>query len=291
MSSVIQYLLAGLGIGGVYALVAIGFHIMWSAARAVNFAHGDTLMLGAVLTIVFLDYGVPMPIAMAMAVAVSIVFGVALERIAIRPFAAQAMSIGWMLTTIAIGIMLESFATVRFGAFARPLPSPLVEEPVILFGAGVFPQELLIPIAAVAIVLLLRQFQRRTQLGRAMRAVAFNREAAGIVGINVTGIAMFSFGLASALGAVAGILVAPVIQASATMGLLLGLKGFAVAIIGGITSGVGVVVAGLLYGVIEKFVDGYISTAAREAVGFSLVILVLMIWPRGLFGRREVVKV
>lgn len=291
MSAIVQYVLAGLGIGGVYALVAIGFHIMWSAARAVNFAHGDTLMLGAVLSIVLLDHAVPMPLAFAVAVAVAIMFGVILERVAIRPFAAQARSVGWMLTTIAIGIMLESYVTVEFGAFSRPLPSPLVEQPVIILGAGVFPQELLIPVSAVVLMVLLQLFQRRTQLGRAMRAVAFNREAAGIVGINVTGIAMMSFALASALGALAGILVAPVIQASATMGLLLGLKGFAVAIIGGITSAPGVVIAGLLYGVIEKLVDGYISTAAREAVGFSLVILVLMIWPQGLFGRREVVKV
>lgn len=291
MSAVVQYFLAGLGIGGIYALVAIGFHIMWSAAKAVNFAHGDTLMLGAVLTIVFLDHGVPMPLAIVLAIAVGIVFGVVLERVAIRPFAAEAQSIGWMLTTIAIGIMLESYATIGFGAFARPLPSPLIEEPVIIFGAGVFLQELLIPLAAISIVFLLSLFQRRTQLGRAMRAVAFNREAAAIVGINVTQISMIAFALASALGGLSGILVAPVIQASATMGLLLGIKGFAVAIIGGIKSAPGVVVAGLLYGVIEKFVDGYISTAAREVVGFGLVILVLMIWPQGLFGRKEVVKV
>ena len=291
MSAVVQYLLAGLGIGGIYALVAIGFHVMWSSAKAVNFAHGDTLMLGAVLTIVFLDFSLPMSAAILLAITVSIVFGVALERIAIRPFAAQAQSIGWMLTTIAIGIMLESYATISFGAFARPLPSPLVENPVTILGAGVFPQELLIPFAAVLIVILLHVFQRRTQIGRAMRAVAFNRTAAAIVGINVNQIAMVSFGLASALGGLSGILVAPVIQASATMGLLLGIKGFAVAIIGGITSAPGVVIAGLLYGVIEKFVDGYISTAAREAVGFSIVILVLMIWPQGLFGRKEIVKV
>lgn len=291
MSAVVQYFLAGLGIGGIYALVAIGFHIMWSAAKAVNFAHGDTLMLGAVLTIVFLDHGVPMPLAIVLAITVGIVFGVVLERVAIRPFAAEAQSIGWMLTTIAIGIMLESYATIEFGAFARPLPSPLIEEPVIIFGAGVFLQELLIPLAAISIVFLLSLFQRRTQLGRAMRAVAFNREAAAIVGINVTQISMIAFALASALGGLSGILVAPVIQASATMGLLLGIKGFAVAIIGGIKSAPGVVVAGLLYGVIEKFVDGYISTAAREVVGFGLVILVLMIWPQGLFGRKEVVKV
>ena len=291
MSEVVQYLLAGLGIGGIYALVAIGFHIMWSTAKAVNFAHGDTLMLGAVLTIVFLDFGLHMAVAIALAIGASIIFGLLLERIAIRPFVAQARSVGWMLTTIAIGIMLESYTTISFGAFARPLPSPLVETPINILGAGVFLQELLIPLTAIVIVAMLYIFQRRTQLGRAMRAVAFDRDTASLVGINVTAIAMFSFALASAIGGLSGILVAPVIQASATMGLLLGIKGFAVAIIGGITHAPGVVVAGLLYGVIEKFVDGYISTAAREAVGFSLVIVVLMIWPQGLFGRKQIIKV
>lgn len=291
MSAALQYFLAGLGIGGIYALVAIGFHIMWSSAKAVNFAHGDTLMLGAVLTIVFLDHDIPMTLAIPMAIVVAIVFGIVLERVAIRPFAEHAQSIGWMLTTIAIGIMLESYATIEFGSFARPLPSPGIKEPIIIFGAGVFIQELIIPVVAVLIVIVLHIFQRRTQLGRAVRAVAFDRTAAGLVGINVNHITTFSFALASALGGMAGILVAPVIQASSTMGLLLGIKGFAVAIIGGITSAPGVVVAGLLYGIIEKFVDGYISTAAREVVGFSLVILVLMFFPQGLFGRREVVKV
>lgn len=291
MSAALQYFLAGLGIGGIYALVAIGFHIMWSSAKAVNFAHGDTLMLGAVLTIVFLDHDIPMALAIPMAIVVAIVFGIVLERVAIRPFAEHAQSIGWMLTTIAIGIMLESYATIEFGSFARPLPSPGIKEPIFIFGAGVFIQELIIPVVAVLIVIVLHIFQRRTQLGRAVRAVAFDRTAAGLVGINVNHITTFSFALASALGGMAGILVAPVIQASSTMGLLLGIKGFAVAIIGGITSAPGVVVAGLLYGIIEKFVDGYISTAAREVVGFSLVILVLMFFPQGLFGRREVVKV
>ena len=119
----------------------------------------------------------------------------------------------------------------------------------------------------------------------------FDRNAAALMGINVNGIFALSFGLAAALGGAAGILIAPVTQASATMGLILGLKGFAVAIIGGITSAPGVVIAGLGFGVLEKFVEGYISTAAREIIGFSATILILLIFPQGLFGKREVFKV
>jgi branched-chain amino acid transport system permease protein len=291
MQAAVQYVLSGLAIGGIYALVALGFHIMWSAARAVNFAHGDTLMLGAVLTIMGMDAGLPLPVAAVLAVAASCLFGVLLERFAVRPFAKTAASIGWMLTTIAVGIMLEALVTMRFGGFSRALPSPGVTHAVSILGAGVYPQELLIPVVALLVMLAFGWVRRRTLIGRAMQAVSFDRNAAALMGINVNAIFAFSFGLAAALGGAAGILVAPVTQASATMGLLLGLKGFAVAIIGGITSAPGVVIAGLGFGILEKFVEGYISTAAREIIGFSVTILVLLIFPQGLFGKQEVFKV
>jgi len=291
MQAAAQYTLSGLAIGGIYALVALGFHIMWSAARAVNFAHGDTLMLGAVLAIMGLDAGLPLWLACALSLVASCAFGVLLERFAIRPFATNATSIGWMLTTIAAGIMLEALVTMRFGGFSRPLPSPGIARSISILGAGVYPQELLIPLAAILSVIGLAILRKRTLIGRAMQAVAFDRRAAALMGINVNGIVAFSFALAATLGGAAGILVAPVTQASASMGLILGLKGFAVAIIGGITSAPGVLIAGLGFGIVEKFVEGYISTAAREIVGFSLTILVLLVFPQGLLGKREVFKV
>src|SRR5690606_23243950 len=117
----LQYVLTGLAIGGIYALVALGFHIMWSAARAVNFAHGDSLMMGAMVTILLIDRGVPFLVAAPAAVLAACIFGVILERVAIRPFARDANSIGWMLTTIAIGLMLESLITMQTGGFSRAL--------------------------------------------------------------------------------------------------------------------------------------------------------------------------
>ncbi|GLK78910.1 branched-chain amino acid ABC transporter permease [Methylopila turkensis] len=291
MTTVLQYTLSGLAIGGVYALVALGFHIMWSTAKAVNFAHGDTLMIGAVLAVLGVDAGMPVWLACSLSILAGAVFGVALERIAVRPFTAEANSIGWMLATIAIGIMAESLATMQFGGFSRALPSPGVDRPISVFGAGVYPQELLIPAVAVLLTLGLGLAQKRTLVGRAMRAVAHDKRAAALMGINVNRIVALSFGIAAVLGAGAGVLVAPVIQASATMGVLIGLKGFAVAIIGGITSAPGVLVAGLAFGVLEKFVEGYISTAAREIVAFGVMIAVLLAFPQGLFGKRETVKV
>ena len=291
MSIVLQYVLSGLAIGGIYALVALGFHIMWAAARAVNFAHGDTLMLGAVLAVLGMDAGLPLPVACILSIAASCLFGILLERFAVRPFNESSASIGWMLTTIAVGIMLESLVTMKFGGFSRALPSPGVDRPISILGAGIYPQELAIPVFAVLTMAGLRLLQTRTLVGRAMQAVAFNRQAAALMGIDVNAIVSLSFAMAATLGGAAGILIAPVIQASATMGLIFGLKGFAVAIIGGITSAAGVVFAGLIFGVIEKFVEGYISTAAREIVGFSLMIIVLLAFPQGLFGKREIFKV
>lgn len=291
MTTTIQYILSGLAIGGIYALVALGFHIMWSAAKAVNFAHGDTLMIGAVLAVLGVDAGIPLPLACVLAVIAGGVFGILLERFAVRPFAATATSVGWMLTTIAVGVMIESLATLQFGGFSRPLPSPGVKNAVHIFGAGVYPQELIIPVVAVLVMVGLKLMHRHTLVGRAMQAVAHDKRAAALMGINVNRIVALSFGLASLFGAAAGVLVAPVIQVSASMGAILGLKGFAVAIIGGITSAPGVVIAGLGFGIMEKFVEGYISTAAREIIGFSVMILVLLAFPQGLFGKREVLKV
>lgn len=291
MSTVAQYIFSGLSIGGIYALVALGFHIMWSAARAVNFAHGDTLMIGGLMAAYLVAAGWPVAFACVLAILAGGLFGFALERLAVRPFAGQSSSIGWMLTTIAVGIMVESVATIETEGYALPLPSPGVAGSVQIFGAGVYPQELAIPVIALIAMAGLRLLQRRTLIGRAMQAVAHNKNAAALMGIDVNLVVAFSFALASLLGAAAGVLIAPVVQASATMGVLPGLKGFAVAIMGGITSAPGVVLTGLAYGVIEKFVEGYISTAAREIVGFSLMIVVLLAFPQGLFGKREVAKV
>src|SRR5262245_11840176 len=175
MQAVVQYIFAGLAIGGIYALVALGFHIMWSAAKAVNFAHGDTLMIGAVIAVMGVDAGLPLPVACLLGVVTGAMFGILLERFAVRPFTASTTSIGWMLTTIAVGVMIESLATIQFGGFSRPLPSPGVKSAVQVFGAGVYPQELVIPVVAILVMAGLRLMQRHTLIGRAMQAVAHDK--------------------------------------------------------------------------------------------------------------------
>lgn len=291
MQTIVQYTLSGLAVGGVYALVALGFYIMWSAAKAVNFTYGDVLMMAAMGAVLMLELGIPLYAAIVIAIAVCIVFGLLLERFVVRPFNVDATSIGWMLTTIAVGTMVEAAITAKMGAHSRMLPSPGIDKPIRILGAGVYPQELALPIVAVALMLGLEWFYRKTMLGRAMRAVAFNRTTAGLVGINAFRITSIAFAAAAALGGIAGILMAPVTQASAAMGVLPGLKGFAVAIIAGIANARGVVIVGLAFGVLEKFIEGLISTAARDAIAFGLMILLLLLFPQGVFGRKEIAKV
>jgi branched-chain amino acid transport system permease protein len=287
----LQYVLTGLSVGSVYAMVALGFYVMWSAAKAVNFTYGDVFMLGGVITVVLVEMGLPLLVAGGGALAIAALAGAVIERVFVRPFNREANAIGWMLTTIAVGIMLESFITITYGPLGRPLQTPFVEQPLRIGGAGIYPQELILPVALIVVTLALEGFYRRTVLGRAMRAVAFNRVAAGLVGIDADRITLFAFALAGALGALAGFLIAPVVQASSSMGVVVGLKGFMVAIIAGIANAKGVVIVGVFYGVLEKMIEGYLSTAARDAIGFTIMILALLIFPQGLFGRREVQKV
>jgi len=291
VEAVIQYLLTGLSVGSVYAMVGLGFYVMWSAAKAVNFTFGDIFMLGAVFTVILLDFGVPLLPAAGLAVVGAAILAALIERFFVRPFNHEANAIGWMLTTIAIGTMIESSTTALFGSNPRGLPTPLIEQPLRIAGSGIYPQELLLPVALVLVAGGLEFFYRRTLTGRAMRAVAYNRTAAGLVGIDADRITLLAFGLAGILGALAGLLIGPVIQASSTMGAIIGLKGFLVAIIAGIANARGVVIAGVLYGVVEKFIEGYLSTGARDAIGFSLMVLLLLLFPQGLFGKQEFRKV
>ncbi len=291
MEAALQYLLTGLSAGSVYAMVGLGFYVMWTAAKAVNFTFGDIFMAGPVLTLVLRDFGAPLLLAALVAIAVCAALAAAIERHFIRPFNKEVNGVGWMLTTIAVGTMLEAATTALFGSNPRGMPTALTATPLRIGGAGIYPQELLLPVALVVVAGALEFFYRRTLLGRAMRAVAWNRTAAGLVGIDADRITLLAFGLAGALGAVAGVLIAPVSQVSSTMGAIIGLKGFLVAIIAGIANARGVVICGVLYGVSEKFIEGYLSTAARDAIGFSLMVLLLLLFPHGLFGRKELSKV
>ena len=185
MGEILQYLLTGLSLGGIYALVALGFYIMWEATKAANFTHGDVYMFGAVMAVVLVERGFPLLIAAAMAMVAAAALGALIERFLVRPFNKEPNAIGWMLTTIAIGIMIESGATITYGPLGRPLafPAGRAADPLRRrrhLSAGIAAADRRRSLATIA----LEMFYRRTTLGRAMRAVAFNRTTAGLMGIN-----------------------------------------------------------------------------------------------------------
>lgn len=287
----LQLVISGLAIGSMYGLVALGFNITYATSRTVNFSQGQSVMLGAVVAYTALvGWRWPAPAAFLLSLAALAVFGVLVERVAVRPFL-RAASIAWLLSTIALGIIAENVAMVTFGKDARAFPSPLAARPVMLWGAGVYPQELLLPGAGLGLMLGVEAALRLTLFGKALRAVAFSHDAARLMGIDVNRTIAASYAISSALAGIAGILVAPLLNVSATMGTIIGLKAFAVAIIGGIESPSGIIVAGLLYGVFESLVAGLLGTGGREILGFALVILVLLLRPWGLFGTPAVRRV
>jgi branched-chain amino acid transport system permease protein len=280
----VQLLVTGLALGSMYGLVALGYHITWATSRTMNFSQGHAVMVGAVIAwAVVVALGWPLPIGLLATLLALAVFGALIERVAVRPFF-RASSPAWLLSTIACGIIAENVAQLLFGKDARAFPSALTQRPILVGGAGFYPQELLIPVVGLGLMALVQLFYHRTRYGRQLKAVAWNAEAAGLMGINVPRAVMASYALSALLAGVAGVLLAPLLNVAPTMGTIIGLKAFAVAIIGGLTSAPGIVLAGLGYGLLEAVVAGYVSTGAREIVGFALVILVLVVRPWGLLG-------
>lgn len=286
-----QFIVSGIAIGSVYSLIALGFQITYSVSNTMNFSQGASVMLGAVLCYVFnITWGWHIAIAIFLSLLVCAVFGLIVERIAVRPFAINGSN-SWLLTTIAVGIIVENLVMLTFGKEVRGYPSPLVQTSIDVFGFGLFPLELLTPIFCLAIAFLLRFTFTHTLWGKAFIAASENPDTAKIMGIDVEGAIAFAFALSTVLAGVAGILIAPVYNVSSGMGTLLGLKAFATAIVGGLNSPWGIIVAGILYGVGESLAAGYFGGSYREIVGFALVILILTFKPNGLFAKSQTSKI
>ena len=280
----VQLVVTGLALGSMYGLVALGYHITWATSRTMNFSQGHAVMAGAVVAYtVFVALGWPFPLALVITLAALACYGALVERIAVRPFFLRA-SPAWLLATIAVGIIAENVAQLTFGKDARAFPSPLMQKPIFVGSAGFYPQELLVPVVGLLLMGVVQLLYHRTSYGKQLKAVAWNPETAGLMGINIPRAVMASYALSAILAGVAGVLLAPLLNVAPQMGTTIGLKAFAVAIIGGLTSAPGIVIAGLGYGLVEAFTAGYISTRAREIVGFGLVILVLVLKPWGLMG-------
>jgi branched-chain amino acid transport system permease protein len=290
MAEFLQFAFSGLTVGAVYALVAVGFTLIYNASGVINFAQGEFVMLGGMATVFLAAAGVPLPLAALGAIVATIVVGLALHRLAIEP-ARDATTAALIIITIGASIFLRGGAEVFFDKRFHSLPPLVGNEPIHFGGAAIVPQSLVVLAGAAVIVTALSLFMRRTLFGKAIVATAANRLAARLVGIDTRIVVGFSFAVSAAIGAIAGVLVTPITLTSYDAGTLLALKGFAAAMLGGIGSAPGAVVGGLLLGLLEQFSAGYLSSQYKDAVAFVVILIVLLARPQGLLGRAGVERV
>ena len=274
-----------------YGLIALGYYTTYAVSSTVNFAQGTSVMLGAVLAFVFSQQlGWPLAPSVIAALVACAVWGVLVERLAVRPFV-RAGSSAWLMSTVAVGIVLENVVLFTFGKEPRSFPSPFSGPHLQVGGIDVYPLQVLIPIVGISVALGLAVFTRRTRLGQALSAIVQNPAAASLMGINVSVAVTASYALSTVFAGVAGILIAPLVTVAADLGTLFGIKAFAVAILGGITSARGVVIAGFIYGLTEALVTSFVGSSYTNILTFSLVIAALALRPHGLFGVAAVRKV
>jgi len=284
---ILQYTLSGLSTGAIYALIGIGFSIIFNATGIINFAQGEFVMLGGMLTLFFLNIlHLPLWAAIPPAVLCATVAGVLFERLAIRPLR-NPTPLNLVIITIGGSILIRGISMLLWGKDTHALPPFTGDEPIDVAGATILPQHLWILGVTLVIIAVNKFFFYHTISGKAMRACSYNSRAAGLVGIDVRRMVMFSFIVSSAMGAVAGIIVAPLTMASYDVGIMLGLKGFCAAIIGGMSSGLATVVGGLILGILESLGAGLVSSGYKDAVAFIILLLILFVRPQGLFGKAE----
>ena len=287
-SALVQYLLAGLTLGAIYALVALGFAIIYNASHVINFAQGEFVMIGGMATVSFIDTGLPLPLAALAAIVVAAFIGFLLERFAVEP-ARGASVVTLIIITIGASILLRGLATFVWDKKIHAVPAFSGDAPIVIGGtaggATLLPQSLWVLGATLAAVAALWGFFNRTLTGKAILAVSHNRLAAQLVGVSVRRVLAVSFALSAALGALAGILIAPITFTSWDAGVMLGLKGFAAAILGGLGSGPGAIAGGLALGLLEALGAGYVSSAYKDVIAFVIILAVLVFMPSGLAGR------
>lgn len=291
MDQFLQYTLSGLATGAIYALIGIGFSIIYNATGIINFAQGEFVMLGGVLTFFFLDaLKLPLWGAIPLAVVGATFCGLLFERLAIRPLA-KASPINLVIITIGGSILIRGLAMLIWGKDTHAVPPFSGDNPISIGSATLLPQHLWIIGITLVVICLNKYFFFHTISGKAMRACAYNPRAAGLVGIDVRRMVLLSFVISSAMGSMAGIIIAPLTMTAYDVGVMLGLKGFCAAIIGGMSSGMSTVIGGLLLGVLESLGAGMISSGYKDAIAFIILLLILFIRPQGLFGKAETERV
>ena len=287
-----QQLVNGVQIGSVYALVAIGYTMVYGIAKMINFAHGDIIMVGSYVALIFFQSsGLPVWGVIAATAAVSAVLGVTIERLAYKPLRGGSR-MSALITTIGVSLMLQNGLLLLFGSSPRPFPNHFTGEGFTLGGVTVSRLTAITLVVTVVLMVLLTLFVNRTRVGKAMRAVSEDQGAAQLMGINIDTSISITFAIGSALAAVAAVLYSstyPLINPY--MGSMLGLRAFIAAVIGGIGVIPGAMIGGFIIGIAEALIKRYISSAMADAIVFALLIIMLLVKPSGLLGRNEREKV
>jgi branched-chain amino acid transport system permease protein len=290
LSQFLQFLFSGVTVGATYALAALGFTLIYNASNVINFAQGEFIMLGGMLTVFFIQTGLPIPAAVLLAIAIPAMVGLLVEKLAIEP-AKGAEVVTLIIITIGASLVIRGLIQVWLGKGTHSFNSFSGNTPIEIGGATLLPQSLWVLGVTAIVVVGLWYFFSRTLAGKAILATSHNRLAAELVGINTQWVLLVSFALSAALGAIGGILVTPITLTSYDVGIMLGLKGFVAAVVGGLGNGLGAVVGGLLVGIIEAMAAGYISSAYKDAIPFVLILFILFFMPRGLFGAKVTERV
>ena len=290
MAELMQFLLSGVTVGAVYALVALGFTIIYNASDVVNFAQGEFVMLGGMITVFAHMAGLPLPLAALIAIAATAAAGVALNKLAIEP-ARGAPVVSLIIITIGASIFIRGVAQLVFDKQLHRFPAFSGDTPIQILGATILPQSLWVLAGAIAVFIGLWMFFTKTLTGRAVLATSNNRLAAQLVGINTNWVMTLSFALSAAIGALAGVLVTPITNTAYDVGIPLALKGFAAAMLGGMGVPAGALVGGILLGLIEALTAGYISSVYKDAAAFIVILVVLFVMPGGIFGHKSTDRV
>ncbi|HMK64695.1 MAG TPA: branched-chain amino acid ABC transporter permease [Thermodesulfobacteriota bacterium] len=285
-STNLQMVAAGLAMGSIYALVALGFVLIFNAVNVVNFAQGEFAMVPAFIAVWLLtSLKIPFPLACLITVVFMGVFGIVFQRIAYYPLRNRSF-LPVVISTIGVGIFLKNAAQVLFGAEPLSMPRPTSVDAVDILGVLMDPQYIVIIICTLVLLGFQYFFFEKTLLGKRMMATAQDKEMARLLGIRVAKMIAITFAYSSMLGAAAGILVGPIFFVTKDMGAMIGLKAFCSTIVGGFGSVPGAILGGLFLGVIEVFAAYYVSTAYRDAFAFIILILVLLLRPQGFFGEK-----
>ena len=284
MSELLQFLLSGIAAGGIYALVAVGFVTVYNVLGIINFAQGEFAMLGALTAASLVGHGVPLILAVPLAVAVAALVGAAVERGVLSP-AAGSSELVRIIITIGVSIALRGIALTIWSSQSYKLPPFTTGKPLALLGAAMARQDLWVLGVAAAAMLGLYVLFERTFFGSALRASVMNRDASRLQGISPSVMSLVAYTLSAGLGALAGIVITPIALATYDMGIMLGLKGFVAAVLGGLVSAPGAVAGALLLGIVESFAAGLLSSGYRDALAFALLLVILVVRPTGLFTR------